>query len=727
MSHATLSRRPYRFTLAPCLAASLFALIGCAGRGTAPAEAPRADGAGGAGSAGGSAGATAGAAGAETRPVAPEAIAAAKKALLDRHGEQHRARIDRGVDQVAALWRASDGDLSAFCLDQFVAEPAQVDALFARFESQLEQVGGHMLELGRTLRWATDVESGPILPVDRLLAGFDPGAHLTEDMFATKVAFAALLNFPLTRLEDRLSKGDSYSRRMWAEARLTGRFDKRIPGDIIQGYAAAAAAGEQYISGYNLWMHHVLGEDGKRRFPSGKRLITHWNLRDELKANYADPEGPAKQRTIVALMQRIVTQTIPKAVIDNPRLDWNPFTNAVTAAPPDTIERDAPADRATAPSDEREPDTRFERILTIFQAARRADRFAPVAPTHIARAFDDAEMPEERVRALLVEVLESPLVARVGAEAERRLGRKLEAQDIWYEFGGGDVAEAELDKATRRRYPKAEAFAADLPRIFRDLGFTAAKGRFLAERIAVDPSRGAGHALGAERRTDKAHLRTRVEAGGMDYKGYNIAVHELGHNVEQTFSLYSIDHTLLAGVPNTAFTEALAFLFQARDLALLGRPSRGGEAEKLRVLDHFWNTWEIAGSALVELDVWRWLYEHPDATPAQLRETTVRIARETWNRYYAPVLGGKDRPLLAIYSHTVIDPLYLFNYVLGHMIAFQLEGHVEKMDRKAFAREFERICKVGRVTPDLWMKNATGAPVGAGPLLEATAKALGNP
>lgn len=40
----------------------------------------------------------------------------------------------------------------------------------------------------------------------------------------------------------------------------------------------------------------------------------------------------------------------------------------------------------------------------------------------------------------------------------------------------------------------------------------------------VDPSRGAGHAMGAERRTGKAHLRTLVEAGGMDYRGYNIAI-----------------------------------------------------------------------------------------------------------------------------------------------------------------------------------------------------------
>ena len=39
---------------------------------------------------------------------------------------------------------------------------------------------------------------------------------------------------------------------------------------------------------------------------------------------------------------------------------------------------------------------------------------------------------------------------------------------------------------------------------------------------------------------------------------------------------------------------------------------------KLRVLEAFWNTREIAGSALVELDVWRWLYANPGATPRGL-------------------------------------------------------------------------------------------------------------
>jgi len=655
----------------------------------------------------------------------PKAIAAAKAALLAKHGEPQRARIERGVAQVASLWRAEDGDLAKLAADHFVAEPAALDALFKRLEAQLEQVDGHVLELGRSLRWDIDVETGSMLPVDSLLGSIDPGAHVTEDLFTAKVAFVALLNFPLTTLDDRLRDGSKYTRRQWAEARLTGRFDTRIPGTVAAQITAAGAAADEYIAGYNLWMHHVLDEAGGRRFPSGKRLITHWNLRDELKANYADKDGTAKQRTIVKVMERIVTQTIPKAVIDNPRLDWNPFTNAVTVTPAAELEANAPPDRGTDPQTVREDDNRFAQVIGHFTAYRKADPFSPTAPTHLARAFDGAEMPEPRVRALLLDVIESPLIAQAANEVEARLGRKLEAQDIWYEFGGGSVPEAQLDAETRKRYPTAAAFAKDMPRILRELGFTDRQARALAANIAVDPSRGAGHAMEARRRGDKPHLRTRVGDQGMDYKGYNIAVHELGHNVEQYLSLYEIDHTLLAGVPNVAFTEALAFLFQARDLKLLGRPSAGAEAERLRVLDHLWNTWEIAGSSLVEIETWHWLYAHPSATAAELREATGRIAREIWDRHYAPILGGKGTTsILGIYSHTITSPLYLFNYVLGHLIAFQVEEHVAGKDAKTFAAEFTRIAKFGAVLPDEWMKHATGAAVSARPMLDAAARAI---
>ncbi len=659
--------------------------------------------------------------------LAPAQVVAATRALLDRYGEDARPRIERGVQQVAALWRQDDGDLAAFCLDQFAATPAALDDLFARLETQLEQLDGHMLELQRTLRWNTDVDTGPNLPIDPLLAAYDPGAGMVEGLFTSKVAFAALLNFPLTPLAEQQTEAAGYDRRQWAERVLTRRFDRRIPGAITAAATAAEADADGYIAGYNLWMHHVLDDGGHRRFPKGKRLISHWNLRDELKANYADTDGLAKQRTIVKVMERIVTQTIPRAVIDNPRLDWDPFANTVALAPADDVEADAPADRSTSAATAPEPDIRFEHVLARFHAERRADAYAPSAPTYLERAFDEARMPEQRVRGLIVELLDSPLAADAAREIKAKLGRALGPQDLWYEFGGGSIAEADLDRETRRRYPSAAAFAADLPRILHDLGFPDAQARLLAANIAVDPSRGAGHAMQAERRGDQPHLRTRIEAGGMDYKGYNIAVHELGHNVEQYFSLYEVDHTLLKGVPNTAFTEALAFLFQARDLQLLGRPSAGAAAERLHALDDYWNAREIAGSALVEIDTWTWLYAHPEATAAQLREATVSIARATWDTYYAPYLGGAgDTALLGIYSHTISSPLYLFNYVLGHLIAFQMEEHLAGKDAATFASEYARVARQGAILPDAWMIGATGAPVSAQPLLAAAARALGK-
>ncbi len=315
---------------------------------------------------------------------------------------------------------------------------------------------------------------------------------------------------------------------------------------------------------------------------------------------------------------------------------------------------------------------------------------------------------------------------KVAQLIEQRLGRKLEPQDLWFNGfrPGASRSEAELDKLTRQRYPTPEAFAKDIPRILQGLGFSKERATYLAEHIRVDPSRGAGHAMQAMRRGDFPHLRTRVEKDGMNYKGYNIAVHELGHNVEQVFSLYDVDHTLLAGVPNNAFTEALAFVFQARDQELLGLGKPDAAAERERVLNDFWSTWEIAGVALVDTAVWHWMYDHPDATPAQLRDATVAIAKKTWDRYYAPVLGGQGTPLLGIYSHMIGYPMYLPDYPLGHLIAFQIEEQMKK--KGPLGAEFERMARYGSVTPDQWMVNATGSPVSAEPLLRATEAALGE-
>ena len=116
------------------------------------------------------------------------------------------------------------------------------------------------------------------------------------------------------------------------------------------------------------------------------------------------------------------------------------------------------------------------------------------------------------------------------------------------------------------------------------------------------------------------------------------------------------------------------------------------------------------------------MYAHPDCTPAELRAATVQIAQEKWNKFYAPVLGGKDSPQLAIYSHMISSFLYLPNYPLGHLIAFQLEWQAH--GRAAAPSSSRRGAGFGHVSPDLWMENATGKPVVAEPLLEAAQAAI---
>lgn len=658
-------------------------------------------------------------------------IAPAEKTLVAKYGDAQRERIHRGLTQVARVWRKSDGDAKAFAAfaeQSWCGDDALRDELFGRMEFAMESLDGHLTEIGRDFRKHTDLDDGPIRPWDETMAAWDPGAHVSDDFFDNKLAFVVLLNFPVTTLDEKLKDGAHWTRRQWAETRLAERFMRRVPADVTLANAKAQSDAAQYIASYNIWMHHVLQDDGTRLFPPKLRLLSHWNLRDEIRADYADKEhGLAKQRTIEKVMERIVTQTIPDAVVDNPQVDWNPWTNAVTPAAEKDSDQPAPTGRVKG----NEPDRRYAKLLAVFHAGELVDPYAPTAPTLIRRRFEeDRQIPEKRFREMLEAVLASPAVPRVAKIIQTRLGRPLEPFDIWYSGFTPRQAytDAQLDEIVRKRYPTADAYHADIPRMLDVLGFDPKTAAMLAGNIVVDPARGSGHAFGAGGRFDKAHLRTRVEKDGMNYKGYNIAVHEMGHNVEQTFSLNEIDHTLLHGVPNNAFTEALAFVFQGHDLELLGlaKPDEKARAEK--TINQFWDCYEISGVAMVDMDVWHWMYDHPKATPAELRAATIEISKKVWNKWYAPVFGKKDVVLLGIYSHMIDSVLYLPDYPLGFMIAFQVEQKMKEAGAKDgklhVGPEFERMAKEGFVTPDLWMRNATGKPVGPDALLDAVDAAL---
>jgi len=650
-----------------------------------------------------------------------------EKELIAKYGEAQRVRLERGLHQVTEFWQVQDGDEAAFedfVRSNFAGDQATLDTMFNRYQHLLEQLFGHMHEMNREFRQQADLDTGPIYPFDEVFAGYDPSAHVVDDFFGNKLAFVVLLNFPLTTLDERLAQGPHWSRRQWAEVRLAQIYSKRVPAAVNLDVARAASEADSYIAQYNIWMFHLTDAQGQRLFPPKLRLLSHWNLRDEIKADYADTQhGVAKQRAIQQVMERIITQTIPEVVVNNPGVDWNPWSNEVKPAA--EKDSDSPTPAGNKVTNAPEPATRYAMLLKTYQASRKVDPYSPTAATLIARRFDeDREIPEQRVREMLEQVLTSPLVPKVAKLIEARLGRPLEPFDIWYDGFRmrGAYTEAQLDAIVAKRYPTADAYKKDIPNILMKFGFTPEKAQYLADNIVVDPARGSGHAMGASMRGEKVHLRTRVEGAGMNYKGFNIAVHEMGHNVEQTFSLNEVDYTLLEGVPNTAFTEALAMVLQGHDLEVLGLAAPDARSDALKTLNDFWNTYEISGVGLVDMSVWHWMYDHPNSTPEQLRDATLGIAKEIWNKYYAPVFGRKDVVLLAVYSHMIDSFMYLPDYPIGHLIAFQVEEQMKKAG--AIGPEFERMATMGRVTPDMWMIHATGKPVGAEALLAATQQAL---
>lgn len=619
--------------------------------------------------------------------------------------------IEKGVTQTASLWQNTDGnndEFIAFCTSNYLADPTEKEQVFLKISEYMEAISGHFNEMSLKLQRNLHQPTGPVLQIDELFGSYSPSTHLQDDLYANKIAFITALNFPHYSLDEKEALGKD--RKAWAYARLGDYFTQRIPAAAYQEAGKANSDADIYISDYNIYMGKVSNKKGEYLFPEDMVLLSHWNLRDEIKANYNKGKaGLDKQRTVYEVMKRIISQEIPTVVINSGQAEWNPFANTIKV-------NGQP--QAIVP----EETIRYQKMLNNFKAQRTIDQYT--GNTYIDRKFnEDMEVALTDVEALFDTFLSAPELKEVGALIAKRTNRKLEAFDIWYDGfkARSNLDETALNKQTRTLYPNAEALDKDLPNILVKAGFSAERATYLADKITVDPARGSGHAWGAAMKGQQSHLRTRIPDTGMDYKGYNIAIHEFGHNVEQTLSLYDVDYYIMNGVPNTAFTEALAFVFQKRDLELLGITDNNPEKEALDVLDKVWSLYEICGVSMLDISVWKWLYEHPDATAEELKQTTIRLSKEIWNKYYAPVFGVKDETVLAVYSHMISYPLYLSAYAFGQIIEFQLDQYLKEKD---FATEVERIFKQGRLTPNQWMIEATGKPLSVDPILEATRKVL---
>ena len=119
-------------------------------------------------------------AGPTTMKWMPAATTALETELVSRHGDSQRARIHRGLQQVADYWRAGDGERAVFedfVVENFASDPATLDTTFERFEFLLEKMYGHANEIRLAMRRQTDLDLGPILPMDRISAGYSVADH----------------------------------------------------------------------------------------------------------------------------------------------------------------------------------------------------------------------------------------------------------------------------------------------------------------------------------------------------------------------------------------------------------------------------------------------------------------------------------------------------------------------------------------------------------------------
>ena len=227
--------------------------------------------------------------------LSPVTLKALQQELQQANPDINAARVERGISQAAALWTAEDGsdeDFRTLVREHFCTTDSERVALFESLSRILENCyqSADMLTVD-LLKPTQLTDAGEPTAADYIMSAYSPMAHFADDMFANKLAFITIMNFPHYSLEEKNAMGRSWSRLQWAMARMGDVFTTRVPAAVNAQLAQANADAENYIADYNIYMGNLRTEDGRQLWPEDKVLLSHWNLRDELKALYADKQG----------------------------------------------------------------------------------------------------------------------------------------------------------------------------------------------------------------------------------------------------------------------------------------------------------------------------------------------------------------------------------------------------------------------------------------------------
>ncbi len=635
--------------------------------------------------------------GAHNLPAAAQsAVRLAEAALRKQFGAGNAADIARGVRFCARVWDWTDAGASGFvefCVAHYHPPGRPRTRLLLRLDAMMNLVSGSLEMMLKTTRAGMQIADEELTPTEELFGAFSAGTHLSEDLREFQIAAVAQLNFGTDDLTP------PRTREAWAARRLSRVGQTAIPAELATEASKRTAEVEVFISNFNLHLDRIEYADSSVRFPKGTARISHWGLRDYMTSLNGQENALPRQRAIRDLMRRVVDGEIPREALNNPKVTWRQRDG--------TLHGDG-ATRLATPTGP----LRWEQFKKIYDVRRRMDPHTFYGNIIDSKFKLEREIPEEKVVNILESILSAPVLGKIARVLEGKLGRPIEAHDIYFKQFEAGARKAPLSFDIRKRYPDAKALNAAIPGVLVRLGFSARRAKWIAERIRVDNSRSAGHAWEPKTPFDISLLRVRIDKGGVNEESFSIFMHELGHCVEQVLTSYGMDYKSLWSVPNTAFTEAFAFTFQAKADLILGRKTSADL--DVTVVQRLWEVFEISGPSLTEIRFFHWLYANPKATASDMNKAIRRIGDEIWAKYYARIFGAEGYGLMSVYSHILPCSFYLADYSMGYVIAYQVRKFLAS---RRFAPEMERICSLGSIYPESWMKSAVGQGISAEPLL----------
>ena len=624
------------------------------------------------------------------------ALKKAQSLLVKKFGAKNKSDITRGMKYAALVWDWKKGGAPAFiefCEKHYHAPGNTRSGLLKRIDEISHLIGGSFNVIAKTNRRGLDVADVELTPSEELLGAFAPGTHLLQDYRTFNIAALIQLNFGTDDLTP------PKTREAWAERRISGIGRVVIPAELLAESSTKSAEVDRFVTSFNIHLDKIEYRDASVKFPKDTIRVSHWGLRDFMTSQNGQENALAKQHAIRDLMRRVVDGEIPRAIIDNPKALWKQNGNKV-------VEGTKTLASALTGA------LRWEQFKKVYDVQRRIDPHTRYGNIIDNKFKQEREISEEKVVKILTDVLSAPVAKDVAKFVEQRLGRKIEPHDLYFRSFQAGSKKDPLEFDIRKRYPNAEVLTQAIPEILVRLGFKQERAEWIGKRIRVENSRSAGHAWGPGTDYDVALLRVRIDKDGINEEEFGTYMHELGHCVEQVLTAYEMDYKALWSVPNTAFTEGFAFTFQDKADFILGR--KAALDPDITKLQRFWEVFEITGPALTEIQLFHWLYKNPKATASDIHKQIRKIGDEIWAKYYARIFGKEGYGLMSVYSHILWCSFYLADYSMGYIIAYQVRKYLASRE---FAPEMERMCALGCIYPENWMKAAVGEEISAKPLL----------